>query len=226
LRPSVLLSTSVVISLILSLLQTVVGRLDELPKPEAPQATKDDAEMVLFDWSATPNEVVPWLKKNEQLLDRGDGCTLTVHWAAANQRSGQPSSAVHEIASLIVVPGAEETHTTVRDRVSGSGLNIRVGVLYFPVDSNVWGLRIALASDGPAEDVFNELSRAEASTLRDKHWKSVTVVKPIRVSDMVYTYSFSCENGRTFLRFLRGEKMHGSTTPSRNDSRFSLKSRF
>jgi hypothetical protein len=175
-----------------------------LQETKTPQTANSDAAPIMFDWNASPNQIIPWLKKNKRLLNRGDGCTLAVHWASADpkQRSS-PTSSVHEIASLVVAPADEEIHTIIRDKVSGSWSDVRVGVQYLPGKSGVWELRIALAFDGPPEDVFHEVSRAEGATLRDQEWKSLTVVKPIRISEFVYTYALSCENGRTFLSFLR-----------------------
>jgi len=74
----------------------------------ASQTAGTDAALVLFDYSAKPNDIVPWLKKNETLLNRGDGCTLSVHWASAEPKPMERSRAVHEIASLIVAPGDAE----------------------------------------------------------------------------------------------------------------------
>jgi hypothetical protein len=212
-RPSVILVTALVIGAGSTLFHTASHGRSLANATGGLQTANDDATLTIFDWNATPNQIIPWLKKNEGLLNRGDGCTLSVHWASADpkQRSS-PTSAVHEIASLIVAPGDEETHTIIRDKVSGSGSDVRVGVQYLPGKSGVSELRIALAFDGPAEDVFNEVSRAEGKTLRDPEWKLLTVVKPVRISEMVYTYALSCENGKTFLSFLRRPvKKHSPT---------------
>lgn len=176
----------------------------DLPEARTLQTGSTDTAAILFDWNVAPNQIIPWLKKNEPLLNRGDGCTLTVHWASANPKDRNlPSSAVHEIASLVANPEDEQIHTIIRDKVSGSGLDVRVGVQYLPWKSGVSELRIALAFEGLAEDVFGEDSRAEGATIRDQQWKVLKIVKPVRVSEMVYTYTWSCESGKTFLGFLR-----------------------
>jgi hypothetical protein len=184
---------------------TIGGIPFGLPEARTPQTGNRETAPILFDWSATPDQIIPWLKKNERLLDHGDGCSLMVSWASAKpEERSLPSASNHEIASLIVTPEDEEIHTIFRDKVSGSGLDVRVGVQYIPsLKSGLSEIRIALALDGPVQDVFNEVSRAEGATLRNQEWKRLTIVKPIKVSEMNYRYSLTCENGKTFLSFLR-----------------------
>lgn len=151
-------------------------------------------------WSEK-SDVKKWLTENAALLNRGDACSLSSSWAN-EEHPTYPAGSVWEIASFVTIPGDDELTKVIHD--SASGLDVRVGVRYSPgVPGQSYGLQIALAFEGPADGVFDEISRAEAETLRYSNWKSLAVVKPIRVGDTRYRFSFSCENGRTFMSFLR-----------------------
>ena len=157
-------------------------------------------------WNKKP-DVRKWLRENEAILKRGDGCSLTVSWYSESNRKG-PGSAVHEIVAFLTLPEGEDEITRVfHDAASDSGLDVRVGVRY--VHDGLLAsklppkLELALALDGPSDDVFGEISRSEASTVRFKDWKFISVVKPIVANGMRYRYELFCENGKQFMSFFR-----------------------
>jgi hypothetical protein len=157
------------------------------------------------------HDVHKWLMKNEASLNRGDGCTLAVSWM--DDRKGLPS-AVNEIVSFVLVPENEEITRVFRDTASESGLEVRVGARYLPSDlPSLSRLEIALALEGPAGGVFEEISRSEAGTVRYKNWKHLSVVKPVLAEHVRYRYVLSCENGRTFMSYLRHPAKHKVRTP-------------
>ena len=164
-----------------------------------------DRKQVLH-WDEKP-DVHKWLIENGSMLKQGDGCTLSVSWADKDDHN-RPSSAVHEITSFVITPQDEEMTRLFSDTASPSGLGVRVGVRYLP--SSFAGseqyLQIALALEGAADEVFDEISRSEAGTIRYKNWKDIEVVKPILIESIQYRFALSCENGKTFLSFLRHSK--------------------
>src|SRR5215467_8799655 len=99
----------------------------------------------------------------------------------------------------------EENSALIHDSASRSGLDIRVGAKY-PSGWPIRELDIALAFEGEPDDVFSEVNGAEARVFRDKNWKLVTVTKRIEIGDLRYQYSLTCENGKTFMSFLRKPK--------------------
>jgi len=169
--------------------------------PSSPAASAEQSFVPPFYWSQQ-GDVRKWLKDHESFLRRGDGCQLNVSWAG----TGPYSSALHSIAMFMIAPGDDfdEIFTLIHDDASPSGLDIRVGARYFP--DRV--LEIALAFEGQPEDVFNEATSAEARSLRDSKWKSVTLLRQIEIGDLRYQYSLSCENGKTFMSFLRKPVKH------------------
>ena len=170
-----------------------------LAQEKAPAMEHDSSTPTLY-WSEKP-DVKKWLTENTAQLNRGDACSLFSSWADEKHPT-YPSGSDWAIASFVTIPGDEELTRLIHD--SASGLDVRVGVRYFPaVPGQSYGLQIALAFEGPADSVFDEISRSEAETLRYSNWKSLAVVKPIRVGDMRYRFSFRCENGQTFMSFLR-----------------------
>jgi hypothetical protein len=171
---------------------------------------EQESSNAVLDWSKKP-DVREWLRENEALLNRGDGCTLTSSWT--NEEHPYPGSAVSAIASFVTVPGDDELTRVIHD--SASGLDVRVGIRYAAgVPGQLYGLQIALALEGPPDGVFDEISRAEAEALRFADWKWLAVVKPIRVGNMRYRFSLHCENGRSFMNFLRqAVRKHPSTKP-------------
>lgn len=149
------------------------------------------------------HEVSQWLKENEAYLKRGDGCTLTSSWMNEKEPASR-SGSVFEIASFVTAPDEEETTRVIRDSDSRSGLEVRVGVRYLPGGpEGSYLLQIALGFEGSPADVFDEVAGAEAETLRYENWKWLDAVKSVRVGDLRYRFSLRCENGKTFLNFLR-----------------------
>ncbi len=166
-------------------------------------ATKQQTSAATFYWGEK-HDVSQWLKDNEPYLKRGDGCTLTSSWMNEKEPAS-PSGSVFEIASFVTTPDEEETSGVIRDSDSRSGLDVRVGVRYLPGGpGGSYVLQIALGFEGSPKDVFDEVNGAEAETLRHENWKWLTAVKSVRVGDLRYRFSLRCENGRTFLSFLRG----------------------
>ena len=165
-------------------------------------ATEQQPPTATFYWDEK-HDVHNWLKENESYLKRGDGCTLTSSWM--NEESpASPSGSVYEIASFVTAPGDEETTRVIRDSGSRSGLDVRIGVRYVPGGpGGSYLLQIALAFEGSPDGVFDEIGQAEAETLRYANWKWLTTVKSVRVGNLRYRFSLRCENGRTFLSFLR-----------------------
>lgn len=80
-------------------------------------------------------------------------------------------------------------------RLEDAGVDIFVGVASIKgvLKGEPKKLRMVLAFDGTMEDVFDELTRAEAETLYDKNWKWLRVTKSKKVGSREYTYSFGCE---------------------------------
>ena len=78
-----------------------------------------------------------------------------------------------------------------------------MGVRYEPVglppSPGVSRLRIALALEGAPADVFDTVSRTEAATIRGKEWKNLSAVKPTHLSSLRYVFTFTCENGKSFM---------------------------
>jgi hypothetical protein len=166
-------------------------------------STEQQPRTATFYCDDPKHDVHSWLKENESYLKRGDGCTLTSSWL--NEESpASPSGSVYEIASFVTAPGDEETTRVIRDSDSRSGLDVRLGVRYVPGGpGGSYLLQIALAFEGPPDGVFDEIGQAEAETLRYENWKWLTAVKSVRVGNLRYRFSLRCENGRTFLSFLR-----------------------
>jgi len=165
-------------------------------------ANEQHSATAAFYWDQK-HDVHEWLKENESSLKRGDACTLASSWMN-EQTPKSPSGSVYEIASFVTIPGDEEMTRVIRDARSRSGLDIRVGVRYLPGGpGGSYAMQIALAFEGPPDAVFDEIGRAEAETLRYANWKWLTAVKPVRVGNLRYRFSLRCENGTTFLSFLR-----------------------
>jgi hypothetical protein len=178
---------------------------------EKPATSGQQSSTGTLYWSEKP-DVKKWLAENEALLNQGDGCSLTSSWM--NEEHPYPAGSVSEIASFVTVPGDDELTRVIHD--PASGLDVRVGVRYAPgVPGQLYGLQVAIAFDGPPDSVFDEISRAEAETLRYPNWRSITVVKPVRVGNMRYRFSLRCENSRTFMNFLRrpAKKRHSDKPP-------------
>ena len=165
-------------------------------------ATEQRPPTATFYWDEK-HDVHNWLKENESYLKRGDGCTLTSSWR--NEESpATPSGSLYEIASFVAAPGDEETTRVIHDSGARSGLDVKVGVRYVPDGpGGSYLLQIALAFGGSPDGAFDENGRTEAETLRYANWKWLTAVKSARVGNLRYQFSLHCENGKTFLSFLR-----------------------
>jgi hypothetical protein len=170
----------------------------------SPVASAGESFVPPFYWKPS-NDVNKWLKDHESFLQRGDGCSLNRSFVNSQARSY--GSAVNNVALFMIAPGddLEENSTMIHDEVSG--LDIRVGARYLSGDA-MEELEIALAFDGEPDNVFNEITAAEAHSLRDKNWKYLTLVKKIQLGDVEYRYSLACENGKTFMSFLRKPAKH------------------
>jgi hypothetical protein len=150
---------------------------------------------IFYEKSGGHEELRRWLQENGRLLDRGDVCTLNVSWM--NEETKGNSSAVHNVASFLVVPEDEEVTRLIRD--TESGLDVRVGVQYHPIKSGLSEIRIALAFEGAPDDIFYEISRGEAKAIRQRKWKFLEAAKDIRIASLRYTFYLTCENGRTSI---------------------------
>jgi hypothetical protein len=149
-----------------------------------------------FDWNEN-HDLKKWLTDNESTLRRGDACTLTFWWMDEEHADG-PSGSRHELTTFVIVPADEESTRVIHD--PKSSLDIRVGARYSPGDSkSSYLLQLAIAFEGTAADVFDEVDRAQAEALRYPGWRSLTVVKPARVGHELYTFSLSCQNGSEYL---------------------------
>jgi hypothetical protein len=149
-----------------------------------------------FDWTEK-HDLKRWLQENELTLRRGDACTLTYWWLSEEDPNG-PRSARHPLITFAILPADEETTKIILDQ--RSGLDVRVGVRYLPGDSKSSNLlQLALAFEGSASGVFDEVDRAQAEALRYPGWRSLTFVKPISVDHVQYTFSLNCHNGSEHL---------------------------
>ena len=135
-----------------------------------------------------------WLKSNASLLERGDACSRGFYWS---DKQNKFSTSNYELASFVVIPDDDEITYTVHE--SESGVDVRVGIKFQLVNKAVSEIRVALAFEGDPEDVFNEVSRAEARSMRDNTWKLLEGTKPIQSGNRVYRFHLICENGKTAL---------------------------
>src|SRR5262245_50470308 len=103
-------------SMLLAQQQTAVSEGKDLPR------------MLLWA-AAKPEDVRQFFTTNQSLLGRGDGCSLNVYWF--DEQTGI-SSAQHGIALFVVAPEEESFAQLLRD--TNSGLEIRVGVRYEPME--------------------------------------------------------------------------------------------
>jgi hypothetical protein len=150
-----------------------------------------------FRWRPR-GDMVPWLKQHRRRLQTGDACRLLASWKDDDVEYG---SALHNIAEIILEPRDGEATYLVHE--AAPGLAIRLGVRYHLEETRQLTLSVAMAAGDPSEDAFASLNRVEADTIRGKRWTFVTIRKPIRRGPRLYTFHFTCENGRTFLNFLR-----------------------
>jgi hypothetical protein len=165
-----------------------------------PQAESQGKASIPFIYWDKKTDLRKWLKENESRLNRGDGCALLGSYYDEDKsfRSGR-----YEIVSFIISPEDQEMIRVVRDSIDEDRfVEVRIGVKYTPIDSGHY-LQIALASEGSPENVFVELSRAEALTIRDRHWRWLSVERQIRVGHVQYNFSLTCENGKTFMNWWR-----------------------
>jgi hypothetical protein len=179
----------------------------------ASTATKRSTSIPVLYWNET-HDAGTWLEQNRSSLNRGDGCQLNVWWRDEGPSAALPS-AVHGIVAFVVGPGDEEMTTVFHDSASDSHLDVRVGVRYLPAGQGLPYLNIALALEGSPDDIFTEVSAAEAGALRDKNWKGLRVVKRIMVGNVRYEFSLGCENGKTFMGYLRRPAKHKVATQTR-----------
>ncbi len=165
------------------------------------QTTQPDKNTV-FRWDQK-QDVRVWLTEKKSALNQGDGCTLSSSWMNEDNPK-EPSGSVWFIASFVAVPEDEGFATLIQDSPSNSGSDVRVAVRYIRDETKKvpTEIRIALAVGG-SEDVFSEGSRSEARTIRDSNWKSLSVVKETVVGHKRYTFVLRCENGKTFLDYMK-----------------------
>lgn len=143
-----------------------------------------------------------WLKGNENLLNRGDVCGVSYSWTDETRKI---STSNFLLQSFLVVPEDEEVKRIVRHKASG--LDVRIGVQYHPLAfGSASEIRIALAFEGQRDDVFDETSRSEATTLRDHKWKFLETAKSIRAGERFYTFHLTCRNGKTAFSWLKRRK--------------------
>jgi hypothetical protein len=174
----------------------------------SPTASAGKSFVPPFYWDKS-SDVNKWLKDHEPFLQRGDGCMLNMSFADSTSRSG-----LNNVALFMIAPGDpdnfEENSTVIHD--SRSGLDVRVGARYV-YGEGIEELEIALGFEGDADNVFNEVTAAQARSLRDKNWKALTLVRKTQIGDTRYEYSLNCENGKTFMSVLRkpvGRRRHSS----------------
>jgi hypothetical protein len=147
----------------------------------------------IFYWkSGGLEELHRWLKDNEGLLDRGDVCAVGYSWSDEKTKI---STSNYSVADFLVTPDDEEVTRLIRD--AESGLEVRVGVQYLPLKSGTSGIRIALAFEGATEAVFSEISRGEASAVREKGWKFLEAVKSIQTAGRLYRVYLNCSSPET-----------------------------
>jgi len=108
------------------------------------------------------------------------------------------SSSRHRVGEFLFK--IEEGSATKRIRHEETGVNVSVGVEYDKsfFEGEPKTIRLAIAFAGKPEDVFDEVGRAEAETIYDRHWRWLSVSKDIEVGSRVYTYSMGC--GRIYKR--------------------------
>ena len=84
-------------------------------------------------------------------------------------------------------------------KYSKTSTNVYVGVEQITSVSSqkTKTLRVAISFDGNAENIFDELNRAEAETVYDRNWRFLSVSKNIKIEHRVYTFTFSCEKENT-----------------------------
>jgi len=155
-------------------------------------ADDPNAPSRLFEWNSRgTGEFDLWLNENKRLLGRCDVCDLNVSWKNEEARA---YSSVHNIAVFLIGPADEQVSRVIRH--IESGVDVRVGVQYFPAKPGISQIRIALAFEGLPDDIFYEITRSQAETLRDKEWKFVTAMKEMRVKNLRYTFSLTCTNSK------------------------------
>ncbi len=161
---------------------------------------QSDKTTKLFEWrTSKTGDILLWLKQNEKLLNYADGCSLTASWRDDESELG---TSVFNIAEILIAPENEKVATLFQ--LPEYGIGARVGVRYLPLASkNSWAIQIALAFEGAAEDVFDESSSSEAETMRESNWKYLSVAKDIRTGKRIYNFHFGCQNGKTYMKFLR-----------------------
>jgi hypothetical protein len=178
-------------------------------KSSSPQtASEPNTTIPMIYWSQKP-DVHKWLKENESLLNRGDGCTLYSSYFDEDKsfRTGQ-----YSVVSFLTVPGDEEITKAIRDPVE-SGPEVRIGVRYSPTHLG-FHFEIALAFEGVPEDVFDGTSGAQASTFRNQNWKRLAIERHVRVGHVLYDFLLSCQNGKTFMDTWRHPAKHKAHSKS------------
>jgi hypothetical protein len=73
---------------------------------------------------------------------------------------------------------------------------VRVGVKYLAIKSGISQIRIALAFEGAPDDIFYEVSRAQADAIREKGWRSVASTKEIQLKNLLYTFTLTCTDSK------------------------------
>jgi hypothetical protein len=171
------------------------------PNIDAKQLIDESKPSSVFEWAtAKPGDFQKWLLNNEKILDQCDACRLLVSWS-----DEKASTANFNIAEFLVQP-SDDRDTKLFIRHLESGVALRIGVNYSPsylLRNEPFIIRIALAFEGDVDNVFNELSRAQAETLREKNWKYLSLTKEIQIDKKIYSFIFHCENGKTYQKMLR-----------------------
>jgi hypothetical protein len=173
--------------------------------PSVPSTVSTEQSFVPPLYLDKPSDSTKWLKDHESFLQRGDVCGLNMSFVKPEFRSGLVG-----VAMFMVAPGDpdnfEEYSTVIHD--PEPGLDVRVGARYTFSDGKVAELEIALAFEGAPDNVFNEITSTQASSIRDKNWKSLKLIRRKQIGDTLYDYYLSCSNGKTAASYLHKPIKH------------------
>jgi hypothetical protein len=161
----------------------------------AEQLEEDDSPEV-FEWAKSKSgDFEQWLLKNENNIRQADVCRLLASWS--DEKIGTAS---FNIAEFIVNP-KPNSNTSLLVRHHESGSILRVAVKYSRFDhlhDEPLIIRIALTLGGDPNNIWSDIGRGQAETLREKDWKYLSLRKEIQINNKIYSFIFHCENGMTY----------------------------
>ena len=154
---------------------------------------EQDSSTSMFYWNKE-HDLSKWLDDNEELITNGDVCSLMYSWQFPNNTRG---SSLVSIVSFITNPNdQEDVIKVISGSASRSGLDVNLDVKYSAADKQCTYLQIALSFGLSPDDGENG---ASAETCRNKNWGSLVVKKKVHAGDAMYSFAFSCQNGKQFL---------------------------